>query len=202
MAKTKPVFFWEAEAKVEVKNIAFSLSMKDEREGALPIRRLWSEWVKDSKVLWNPSQRAKGWLKAVTQDIRPSMAIQVQGAIKILPSDGAEPTVIANVTDLVGADHEPATDHTYRIQEGLPNPFFRFIMNQKGMSIPIYWLVLPGPVEVSLKIYSFARSISPEVVEELMKKLGKVTGWGDMTSRGFGTFELKSFDSQQVRLAI
>lgn len=202
MPVAKPVFFWSADVAVSVSNIAFSLNMKDEKEGAMSVRRIWSDWFKDGIVLWNPSQRAKGWLKAVSKDIRPSMAEQVQGAVKISPSDGKEPIPIAKVSDLVGAEYEPATGHAYRIQEGVPYPYFKHILNQKGQSIPIYWLVLPGPVEVSLKIHSFARSISPEAVKELMEKLGGVVGWGDMTSRGYGLFELKKFESEQVRLAI
>jgi len=202
MPQAKPVFFWEATAVVDVRRIAFSLAMKDEREGALAVRRLWCDWVKDGNVYWNPSQRMKGWLKAVTKDLRPSASEQVQGAVKVSSYDGDEPILIGKVTSLVGADSEPATGHTYRIQEGLPQPFFRHIRNQKGMSIPIYWLILPGPIEVKLKIHSFARSISPDTIKELMDKLGKVTGWGDMTSQGYGSFELKSFESQQIRLAI
>ena len=133
MPTAKPVFFWEATVTLEVRNICFSLNMKDGREGALAIRRVWSDWFKDGAVLWNPSQRLKGWLKAVTKDIRPSMYEQVQGAVKISPCDGSEPIIIGKVTDLKGADNPPTTD---------------------------------------------------------------------MTSRGFGTFGLRSFDSQQVRLAI
>jgi len=85
-----------------------------------------------------------------------------------------------------------------------PNKQHITVSDTKGgtRSTTTYWLVLPRPVSIKVRIMSFARSITPEMVEEALRELGKATGIGDKHSQGYGTFEVKSFKAEQKRLKL
>jgi hypothetical protein len=208
MPVAKPVYFWEADCQLEIKHIAFSLQTEDAKRGNLKVRIFHGDWIKDGQVMWNPAARLKGWLKAQAGVLRPSYVEQVAGGIKVYPADGVYDFIpIAKLNELAGSDTPPAPDGEYELPEGCPFPNKRFIIvkAERGgsRSTTTYWVTLPKSVDVKLKIVSFARSLSPESVKELMEKLGSKVGLGDKYSSGqYGLFELKSFEVKQERLNI
>lgn len=208
MPVAKPVYFWEADCELEVSNIAFSLQTEDVKRGNLRVRVLHADWLKDGQVLWNAAARLKGWLKAQAGVLRPSYVEQVAGGVKVYPADGGFDLIpIAKVNELVGSDSPPAPEGEYELPEGCPFPNKRFIMvkSERGgtRSTTTYWVTLPKTINVRLKIVSFARSISPESVKELMGKLGDKVGLGDKYSSGqYGLFKLKNFKAKSERINI
>lgn len=204
MATLKPAYFWEAILEAETKNLAFSLQTKDEGIGATKKRIFSADWLKDGQVIFNPSQRFAGWLRKQLPLLRSSYKEQVQ-AIKVFPADSAglwQP--IAEVKELIGSDNPPEDNMEY--PKGLSFPYKQHIVvsDARGgtRSTTIYWLVLPHPVNLKVRIMSFARSITPEMVEEALRELGKATGIGDKHSQGYGTFEVKDFKAEQKRLKL
>jgi hypothetical protein len=200
----KPAMFWEAKVELETKNLAFSLQTKDEGVGAAKKRIFFADWLKDGQIMFNPAQRVAGWLRKQLPLLRSSYKEQVN-ALKVFPSDGAnlwEP--IAEAKELIGSDKVPEDNMEY--PEGLAFPKKQHIVvpDTKGgtRSTTTYWLILPRPVTIKVRIMSFARSITPEMIQEALKELGKATGIGDKHSQGFGTFIVKSFEAEQKRLKL
>ena len=204
MPALKPAMFWEARVEIETKNLAFSLQTKDEGIGATRKRIFSADWLKDGQVMFNPSQRVAGWLRKQLPLLRSSYKEQVN-ALKVFPSDGSslwEP--IAEAKDLVGSSKAPEDNMEYPKGLAFPNKQHITVSDTKGgtRSTTTYWLVLPRPVSIKVRIMSFARSITPEMVEEALRELGKATGIGDKHSQGYGTFEVKSFKAEQKRLKL
>lgn len=208
MPTARPVFFWEADCELEVKNIAFSLQTEDVKRGNLKVRVFHSDSIDNGSITWNPAARLKGWLKAQAGILRPSYVEQVAGGVKVYPADGGFDSIpIAKISELAGSDTPPAPDGEYELPKGCPFPNKRFIIvkAERGgtRSTTTYWLTLPKTINVKLKIVSFARSISPESVKELMEKLGSKVGLGDKYSSGqYGLFKLKSFKAKSERINI
>jgi len=203
MPALKPAYFWEAKVELKVKNLAFSLQTKDEGIGATRKRIFSAEWIRDGKVVFNPSQRVAGWLRKQLPLLRSSYKEQVN-ALKVFPADGSLWEPIAEAKELIGSDSPPEDNLEY--PEGLAFPHKQHITvsDARGgtRSTTTYWLELPHPILVKVRIMSFARSITPEMVEEALRELGKATGIGDKHSQGHGVFEVKSFKAKQKRLKL
>ncbi len=204
MPALKPAYFWEAQVELEVTNLAFSLQTKDEGIGATKKRIFSADWMRDGKVVFNPSQRVAGWLRKQLPLLRSSYKEQVN-AIKTFPADGAslwQP--IAEAKELVGSDKAPEDNLEYPKGLAYPNKQHIVVSDARGgtRSTTTYWLILPHSILIKVKILSFARSITPEMVEEALRELGRATGIGDKHSQGYGTFEVKSFKAEQKRLKL
>lgn len=204
MPALKPAYFWEAQVELEVKNLAFSLQTKDEGIGATKKRLFSADWMSNGKVLFNPSQRVAGWLRKQLPLLRSSYKEQVN-ALKVFPADGAslwEP--IAEAKELVGSDKAPEDNMEYPKGLAFPHKQHITVSDARGgtRSTTTYWLELPHPVLVKVRIMSFARSITPEMVREALEELGKATGLGDKHSQGYGVFEVKTFKAEQKRLKL
>lgn len=203
MPALAPAYFWEANVELEIQNLAFSLQMKDEGRGATKKRIFLTDWLKDGQIMWNPAQRVAGWLHKQLPLVRSSYRDQVQ-ALKVFPADGKLWMPIGKATDLTGSDTAP--EESFELPKGLPYPMKQFIMvtDAKGgkRSAPTYWYELNKPITVKVKIISFARGITPDMVQEALSKLGKASGLGDKHSVGYGTFTLKGFEAKQERLAL
>jgi hypothetical protein len=204
MPVARPAYFWEAQVELEVRNLAFSLQTKDEGIGASKKRIFSADWMKDGKIMFNPSQRVAGWLRKQLPLLRSSYREQVQ-ALKVFPADGTnlwEP--IAEAKELSGFDKPPEDNMEYPKELSFPYKQHITVADARGgtRSTTTYWVVLPHPVSLKVKILSFARSITPEMVEEALGELGKATGIGDKHSQGYGVFTVKSFKAEQKRLKL
>lgn len=204
MPTMRPAMFWTAKVELEIKNLAFSLQTKDEGMGANKKRIFSADWIRDGKVMFNPSQRVSGWLKKQLPLIRSSYQEQVQ-AIKVFPSDNCglwEP--VAEAKDLVGTNNQPEDNMSYPEGLAFPNKAHIVVDDGRGgtRSTTTYWLVLNSPVTIKVRIMSFARSIEPSMVEEALREIGQATGLGDKHSQGYGTFEVKAFKAEQKRLKL
>lgn len=203
MPALKPAYFWEAQVELEVKNLAFSLEAEDIGRGATKTRKFGASWLKDGKVMWNPAQRLAGWLHHQMPLARSTYKEQIR-AVKVYPEDNERWIPIAQVSDLVGADAPP--DGNYEMPKGLPYPFKQFITvsDAKGGTrvTTTYWLELKKPVTVKLRIISFARGITPAIIEEALSKFGSATGLGDKHAVGYGLFKLVKFQAKEERLQL
>lgn len=197
----KPAYFWEATVELELSNLAFSLQTADEGRGATKKRIFSADWLNDGKIMFNPAQRLAGWLRKQLPLVRSSYQDQVQ-ALKVFPFEGNLWTPIADIKDLTGADKPP--EDSFELPEGLPYPLKQFIVVRDARGgqrvTTTYWYVLAKPVTVKVKIISFARGITADMVKEALSKLGRATGLGDKHSVGHGTFIIKSFEAKEERL--
>lgn len=205
MPVASPVFFWEADVVIETTNLAFSPQTIDEGRGALAKRVFTASWLTDGKVWFNPSKRLSGWLKAQLPLARSSYANQI-AAVKVFPADNdGEFVSVANVDELIGG--KTPLDRAYQLPDGLPLPFWTYIQvpQERGTgtrTAPTYWYELNKPVKHSVRILSFARGISPDIVKEALDKLGRATGIGDKHAVGKGRFKLVEFRAKQEKLAL
>ena len=205
MRKAEPVYFWEADVEIVVRNLALSLQVEDRREGARTVRVFRADWLEGRDIYFNPAQRLKGWLKKQTAQLKPSLGTQVKDAVKVYPADSERDWIkIATVDDLQGSD-KPLLERDYKLPEALEGktPFWQHIQvpDKGGVRVATtYWYVLPKEITLRLKIVSFARGVTPEIIEELLRKLGKYTGIGDKHATGqLGLFELKRFEVRKER---
>jgi hypothetical protein len=202
MAFASSVTFWEATVEVSVEDLAFAYETTDEGRGANKKRIFTANWEKDGKIWFNPSKRIGGWLKKQLPLVRSTYATQVQ-AIKVFPFDhDATFLPIANLSELTPGN-VPLTE-PHELKQHLPNPFKAHIVvgDGKGGSrvTTTYWAELKKPMTFKVKIVSFARSISPEIIKEALGRLGHISGIGDKFSQGYGRFELSSFDWKEEKL--
>lgn len=205
MPVASPVFFWEAEVEVETQNLAFSPQTTDQGRGALAKRVFSADWLRDGKVWFNPSKRLSGWLKSQLPLARSSYANQI-AAVKVFPANNdGEFVPVADARELIGG--QTPLDRAYELPEGLPLPFWTYIQvpQERGTgtrTAPTYWYELHKPVKHQVRIMSFARGITPDIVREALDKLGKATGIGDKHSVGKGRFRLVNFKAKQEKLAL
>jgi len=203
MPQAAPVYFWEADVVVETQDLAFSPQTGKEGRGALAKTIFSADWLRDGQVLFSPSKRIGGWLKAQLPLARSSYANQI-AAVKVFPPDGdGEFVAIAKVKELVGGSNP--LPFTYQLPDGLPIPFWTYINvpQERGAGTrvaPTYWYRLDKPIQHHVRIISFARGISPDIVKEALDKLGRATGIGDKHSVGRGRFKLVSFEAKQEKL--
>jgi len=203
MPVARPAYFWEATTKLEVQDIALSASYREEKEGNRTIRVFEPDWLQDENVMWNPAQRLKGWLKQQGGTIRSSARDLIAQGVKVhnIPQQAWLP--IAESGELACWDKFSEPDN-YRCPNGLGYPFRDIIKIRDGGRISSrynFYYLLPRPIVVGLKISCFARNISPEAVEDLMRKLGGIVGLGDRHSSGEnGLFKVLEFQSSQERL--
>jgi len=203
MPQASPVYFWEADAVIETQNLAFSLQAGKEGRAALAKTIFTADWLRDGKVMFCPSKRLGGWIKAQLPLARSSYASQV-AAVKVFPPDGdGEYVSVADIKELIGGSIPLPISH--ELPKGLPTPFWAYIQvpKEKGSgtrTAPTYWLELSKPIRHHVRIISFARGISPEIIREALDKLGKATGIGDKHSIGKGRFKLVSFEAEQEKL--
>jgi len=202
MPQATPVYLWEANVDLEVKNIVFSAGGEkrkvSDKNGNRDVMFFALDYLRDETVYWNPASRLKGWLKARIHVLRSGLDAEVQGGLKVYPADGGmDRLAIASVTDLIGSDPPPGLKQeiNYVLSEGLPYPFHQFAVVQGGRSVEMIWYELRKPVDVSLKICSFARTITPEMIEDTLRRLGTKIGISDKHNQGpYGLFEVKKFE--------
>ena len=205
MPQASPVYFWEAVVEVETADLAFSPQTNNEGRGALAKRIFTADWLRDGQVWFSPSKRLGGWLKSQLPLARSTYANQM-AAVKVFPADGdGEYVSIAKVSELVGGDNPLPMSH--ELPKGLPCPYWTYINvpAERGPGTrvaPTYWYMLNRPVVHRVRILSFARGISPEIVKEALGKLGRATGIGDKHSVGKGRFKLLKFTAKQEKLAL
>ena len=203
MPQAQTVYFWEADVIVETDNLAFSPQTSNEGRGALSKRIFSASWLQNDDILFNPSQRLSGWLKSQLPLARSAYANQV-AAIKVFPANGdGEFVPIAKAKELKGGT--TPLPITYQLPEGLSLPYWTYINvpQERGAgtrSAPTYWYELNKTIQHHVRIISFARGISPEILKEALTKLGRATGIGDKHSIGKGRFKLIKFESIQEKL--
>ena len=203
MPQAVSVYFWEADVTIECQNLAFSLEATDEGRGATKKRIFSASWVRDGKVMIDPSKRIGGWLKKQLPLLRSSYANQVQ-AIKVFPSNRQQYVPVCELSELTGGII-PIPENNHQFLQKFPNPLWQRIQvaNMTGTgtrSTTTYWLEYNKSVQFSVKIISFARSITPEMIKEALSKLGYATGIGDKYSQGYGRFKLINFQHKQEKL--
>lgn len=185
--------YWVAEAKIQVSNIAFACPYDEVKEGNHTYRVFRPDFLKDGKVMWHPASKVRGWLKEQVKTIKPSATDLISYGIKTI-GDMVE---IAGVSELEGNPSFPEKDKAeYRVANGMPFPYKETITVKDGnrtRSTFAFHYVLPKEVEFVVKIIGFARNISPESIEEIMRKIGPFTGLGDRHSQGYGHFKIKEF---------
>jgi len=205
MPQASPVYFWEADVVVEAVNLAFSPQTTTEGRGALAKLIISADWLRDSQVWFSPSKRLGGWLKSQLPLARSTYANQVV-AVKVFPPDGdGEFVPVCKASELVGGI--VPIDKAHQLPDGLPTPFWTYIQVPKETgtgtrTAPTYWYELNKPTQHHVKIISFARGITPEIVKEALSKLGIATGIGDKHSVGKGRFKLVSFEFKQEKLSL
>jgi len=205
MPTASPVYFWEADVVVETVNLAFSPQTATEGRGALAKLIISADWLRDGQVQFNPSKRLGGWIKAQLPLARSTYANQV-AAVKVFPPDGdGEFVSVCKASDLKGGIIP--IDKPHQLPEGLPTPFWTYIQVPKETgagtrTAPTYWYEYNKPTQHHVKIISFARGITPEIVKEALSKLGIATGIGDKHSVGKGRFKLVSFEFKQEKLSL
>lgn len=203
MPQASPVYFWQADVTIETKNLAFSLEANDEGRGATKKRIFSASWVRDGKVVIDPSKRLGGWFKKQMPLLRSTYANQIQ-AVKVFPADGQQYVTVCELSELVGGDI-PIPDSNHEFLQKFPNPLWQRIqvpatVGTGTRTTTTYWLEYHKPSQFSVKIISFARNISPEIIKEALTKLGHATGIGDKHSQGYGRFSLVSFESTQEKM--
>lgn len=167
--------------------------------GARTIRKFRPEFIKDGQVVFDAGKKFRGWIKEQARTIKPSAYEAIQYGFKSfsLPQAGEVP--IAKAEEIVGADDFPEKfKDSYELAKDMPYPFMETIMIKEAKttrSTFAFHYLLPKAVKVKIKIFCFARNVSPEVVQDMMEKLGPYTGLGDRHSQGQGTFKLVSFTS-------
>lgn len=199
MPVAHPAYFWEAEVEIEVNRLAFTLGFVDVGRGATRKRIFTADWLKDGKVYFNPSRRLAGWFKKNLGLIRTTYREQTS-ALKVFPV-GETWIPIADASELTGSD-TPLPEGA-ELPRGLPTPFKHFFpVEEKGgrRSTAAYWVELHKPIAFKVKIVSFARGITPQVIKEALSKLGSACGIGDRYSQGYGLFKLISFEAKEEKL--
>jgi hypothetical protein len=162
-----------------------------------------ADWLKDDQVWFNPSKRIGGWMKSQLPLVRSTYANQI-GAVKVFPANGENEYVpVCKSSELAGGSNPIRDNH--ELPRGLPLPYWTYIQvpQERGAgtrTAPTYWYELHKTVAHRVRILSFARGITPEIVKEALSKLGIATGIGDKHSVGKGRFELVSFEYTQEKL--
>lgn len=204
MAQAAPVYFWEADVTIETERLAFALEANDEGRGANKKRIFSCPSIRNNKAYIDPSKRIGGWLKKQMPLLRSTYAAQIQ-AVKVFPANGEQYKEVCDITDLIGSDI-PVPDNNHEFLQKFSNPYWQRIQvpatGGGTRTTTTYWLEYNKPTTFQVKIISFARSITPEIIQEALSKLGHATGIGDKHSQGYGRFKLVSFDFKQEKMAL
>ena len=206
MPKSQVNEFWEAEAEVELDNLAFAVQYDERKVGSRKIRKFRTDFIKDGKVLFDVGKSFRGWMKEQTRTVKPSAYEAVQYGFKSfsLPEQGD--VAVADANELIGWDNFPEKfKDDYEVPDGYPLPFMETIIIKEPKatrSTFAFYYLLPKKVKMRLKIFCFARNITPEVVKDLIEKLGPYTGLGNRHSQGYGTFHLTKFESNAGQLKL
>lgn len=203
MPQAAPVYFWEADVTIECQNLAFSLEANDEGRGANKKRIFSASWVRDGKAYIDPSKRLGGWLKKQMPLLRSSYGTQIQ-AVKVFPANEHQFVPVCELKELIGGEI-PIPDNNHEFLQPFCNPCWQRIQvpattGGGTRTTTTYWLEYNKPIQFAVKIISFARSISPEIIKEALTKLGYATGIGDKHSQGYGRFKLVSFKHRQEKM--
>jgi len=190
-------YFWEAVATVETESLAFSLQTTKQGRTATSKLIFSARWLTDGIVYLDASKRLGGWLKKQLPQVRSTYANQIQ-AVKVFPIDGTPFSPVCKVNELEGGNI-PIPENNYDIPADMPVPKWDYIQvpKEKGTgtrTAPTYYLTYSHPTKLQVKIVSFARSITPEIIKEALSYFGRVEGIGDKHSVGFGRFTLIDFN--------
>lgn len=156
--------------------------------------------------MFDVGKKFRGWMKEQVRTVKPSAYEGIQYGFKSfsLPQPGEIP--IATAKDIVGTDDFPEKfKNDYEVPDGMPYPYMETILVKETKvtrSTFAFYYLLPKTVKAKIRIFCFARNITPEVVQDLMERLGPNTGLGDRHSQGQGTFKLISFNSKATQLKL
>lgn len=202
MVKTKPTYVWEADVELEMQNLNLAVTYDEVKRGGRTIRMLKPhEWMgENGGVYFDPGHRLNGWLKQQALTIRPSLAQVLQYGVRCQTMPKAGLIQVASVKDISSNPNFSEKDKLeYYLSDNLKEigyPYKEvFSIKERGTtrSVFTFHYVIEKPIEVKVKIRSFARNFMPESAEEMLKKLGSIMGIGDGYAQGFGCFALKSF---------
>jgi len=206
LPKAKVNEFWEGEAELEIQNIAFMIPYDERTVGARKIRKFRPEFIKNGQVTFDAGKKFRGWIKEQARTIKPSAYEAIQYGFKSFSLPEAGEISIAKPEELIGTDDFPEKfKDEYEVPDGMPYPFLETIMVKEAKATRCtfaFYYLLPKAVRVKIKIFCFARNITPEVVQDMMEKLGPYTGLGDRHSQGQGTFKLINFKSNSGQLKL
>lgn len=198
--------YWEAEAELEVSNIAFTVPYDERREGSRTIRTFKPTFIKDGNVMFDVGKKLRGWVKEQVRTVKPSAFEAVQYGFKAFSLPNAGEVPIAEAGELVGDDNFPEKFRSqYEVPNGFSYPFMETIILKDSKSIKStfsFYYLLPKTVKLKVNLFCFARNITPEVIEDLMQKLGGYTGLGDRHAHGYGNFRLINFKCKKGTLRI
>ena len=79
------------------------------------------------------------------------------------------------------------------VLNGLPEPEVEAMITAEGRSVYAMYYVLSTPVEVKVRVDSFARGITFDMLKDWMENIGQLKGLGDKhnASSGYGQFTVK-----------
>ncbi len=137
--------------------------------------------------------------------LRSGYAQQIQ-AVKVFPADNQQYVPVCELKELTGSDI-PIPDTNHEFLQPFCNPRWQRIQVPATVgggtrTTTTYWLEYNKSIQFSVKIISFARNISPEIISEALTKLGYATGIGDKYSQGYGRFKLISFKHRQEKMSL
>lgn len=154
--------------------------------------------------MFDVGKKFRGWIKEQARTVKPSAYEAIQYGFKSFSLPTAGEVAIASAEEIVGTDTFPEKFKAdYEVLKGMPYPYMETIMikdNKSTRSTFSFYYLLPKAVKVKVRMFCFARNISPEVVQDLMEKLGPYTGLGDRHSQGHGTFKLLKFENKTGQL--
>lgn len=217
MAKKVTQYFWEADAKIRIlesPGLAFSVQTKrkkDQKSGGTFFEFVLDEWMNGDNIYLDVGKRLRGWFKQQAKTVRPSLADSLQYGLRCLSKPNPGFIKVGSVGELEGMSSEPDEDlaRNYRLPESmngnLPYPVKDTFVTGTGKdmrSVFSFMYILPKPVELEVRLISFARNFTPEMAKWMLEKLGRVQGIGDKFSQGYGIFELVEFNSNSEEIPI
>lgn len=201
MAKriSKPTYIWEAETELELQNLAVACQYDEVKRGNRTVRVLRIPAMKeDGNIYFDVGKRLRGWMKEQVKTIKPSALDYIQYGLycQTLPTVGE--MKIATKKDLIGDKQFPESQKiNYELPDGLEYPFMDIIITDGGKSVYSQYYIMEKPMKLKAKISCFGRNITPESIEGLLQKLGRIKGLGDKHSTGiYGLFTLKHFKAK------
>lgn len=211
MVKVKPTYVWNADVKLKMQNMNLAVTYDEVKKGGRTVRIFKPhEWMgENGNIMFDPGHRLKGWFKQQAKTIKPSLADALQYGLKCetLPKPGL--TQVATVKDIKANTAFPEKDKTeYYLSDKLEKigyPFKEvFSIKERGSnrSVFTFHYLIEKPIEVQVKIRSFARNFMPESAEEMLSKLGMIMGIGDGYAQNAGCFTLENFKHEIAELNI
>ncbi len=208
MVKKAVQYFWSADIEIKTlkaPGLAFSVQTDSAKRKGRKVSIFRMDWLRGEDVVFDAGARLRGWLKMQSKTIRPSLGDIINYGVRTisLPTPGFQ--VIAKAKELTGWNKPPADlQEDYMLPEylngNIPYPIkeaFSVGEGGKKRAIFAFHYVLEKEVTLKATLYSFARGFTPDSAKWMLENLGHVVGVGDRYSRGFGLFELVSFEEKE-----